>query len=309
MTFPKKLHQHDVPTWVHKDCFHTNNEYEYIKSYYHRINSTIGMHDHGFYEINIIVEGSGRHYIENQSCSAEVGMVFIIPPNIKHGYYAEEYLNIFHILISGAFMEHYHDEIVKLPGYALLFEIEPYLRGEYSSDLFLTLSEKELSGITEVFGKLCTLQVSNYAGREILKNVLCLNLIGEFCQIISDRSLIPGMLQQNPYMPAIVRSMEYIRSHFSEKFSFKELSADLNMSYSTYLRHFEDICGCSPKKYLQECRITKARELLTHTQKSILTIAHECGYYDSSHFIRSFYEVTGMNPLNFRSESKLNWKA
>lgn len=305
MNYPDTLSESNAKaTWLHEDCFVSGNDMEYIKSYYHRINSTIELHNHSFYEINVIVEGSGRHYIEKNNCEAEPGTVFILPPGITHGYWADGHLNIFHVLISSAFMEHFHKELYSLPGYSLLFEIEPFLRGEYNGNLFLRLEPEELDSVRSIFGKLCSLQVSEYGGKEVMKDALVLNLIGEFSEKISAKSRDSLLLHHNPHYAVIIKGMEYIRGHYSEKISFQELAHRLNMSYSTFLRHFDRICGKSPNSYLHQCRMEKAREMLMHTEKTILDIALECGYYDSSHFIRSFVEETGISPMSFRNSEK-----
>lgn len=307
MNYPQNIpSMSKCPTWDHEELFQSANGLEFTKSYYHRTNSTIDMHNHKFYEINIIVEGNGRHYIENNSCEALPGTVFIIPPGIRHGYYAGRHLNIFHTIVSYPFIERFSRELDELPGYSLLFEIEPVLRGEYDNNLFLKLSEKELEDLTTLFSKLCSLEVSTYDGRYVLKNAMVLELIGTLSQKISKQIQRPSTLHKNPYSAAIIRSMEYIRAHYGEKITFQTLAKELNMSYSTFLRHFESICGMSPGQYLNRCRVEKACEMLIHTEKNILDIALECGYFDSSHFIRSFFGFNKMSPLAYRKLKKDN---
>ena len=183
MNYPEKIsNMTETATWAHSNMFKTGNKLEFTRSYYHRTNSTIDMHDHNFYEVNVITEGSGRHYIENGSCEALPGTVFILPPGIKHGYFANRHLNVFHIIISYTFFERYAQELSCLPGYSLLFEIEPLLRGEYDNNLFLRLEEEELEKIIPIFSRLCSLQMSDYEGRDVIKNALVLQLISTFSQ-------------------------------------------------------------------------------------------------------------------------------
>ncbi len=305
MMYPKTLPPMISPrTWAHANMFKSGNDMEFTKSYYHRTNSTINMHNHNFYEINIITEGNGRHYIENNNCEALPGTVFVIPPGISHGYYANRHLCVYHIIVGYPFIERYSPELSALPGYSLLFEIEPLLRGEYDSNLFLSLDETELEKLTPLFNRLCSLEVSTYKGKFVMKNSLVLELISILSEKISGQIHNPVSLHKNPYSTPVIRSMEYIRNHYNEKIAFKSLAEKLNMSYSTFLRHFSEICGMSPGQYLNNCRLDKAREMLTHTEKNILDIAIECGYYDSSHFIRAYSEKYKMSPLAFRNSLK-----
>lgn len=305
MHYPKTIPlMSETRTWGHSNMFKSGNNQEFTKSYYHRTNSTINMHNHNFYEINIITEGNGRHYIENHNFEATPGTVFVIPPGINHGYYAMRHLCVFHIIVSYTFIEHYARELSSLPGYSLLFEIEPLLRGEYDSNLFLRLSNEDLEKLVPLFNRLCSLEVSDYKGKFVIKNAISLELIGTLSEKISKQIHNPVSLHKNPHSAPVIQSMEYIRNHLNEKISFKKLSEAANMSYSTFLRHFTEICGLSPGQYLSNCRLDKAKEMLIHTNKNVLDIAFECGYYDSSHLIRAYTEKYGMSPLSYRNSLK-----
>jgi len=59
----------------------------------------IGMHSHQFLEINIIVGGSGCHYIGQRKIPVKRGDVFVIPAEIHHGYFCGFRLDVNHILI------------------------------------------------------------------------------------------------------------------------------------------------------------------------------------------------------------------
>jgi AraC-like DNA-binding protein len=53
-------------------------------------------------------------------------------------------------------------------------------------------------------------------------------------------------------------------------------------------------------KYINNIRLMKATELLTEAGKSINEIALECGYYDTSHFVRSFKNNFSITPRQYR---------
>ncbi len=54
-------------------------------------------------------------------------------------------------------------------------------------------------------------------------------------------------------------------------------------------------------------RLRYARWLLLNTDKLITTIAYECGFADSAHFIRDVKEIYGMTPGKLRAS--INQKA
>lgn len=70
-------------------------------AYFHDSEFPLYMHSHDFYEMNIIIEGYGRHYIEDKNFPAVPGNVFVIPPKISHGYWAQnDTMSIFHLLLD-----------------------------------------------------------------------------------------------------------------------------------------------------------------------------------------------------------------
>ncbi len=82
----------------------------------------VGMHRHSFYEISILLQGEGRHYIEDRIYPAKRGCVFTVPPNIRHGYYSEQGIILYNFLLSRTFFDRYREEIHCLPGSSVLFE-------------------------------------------------------------------------------------------------------------------------------------------------------------------------------------------
>ena len=138
--YPNHIPEHtDRSLWKYEDIFNTSNKFKLIKCYMHTVDTILGMHSHSFYELNIVISGTGRHYIDDGSCLATEGMVFMLPPNTRHGYYSDGVMKIYHILLSGAFCERFSDELTSLSGYSLFFEVEPLLRGRYTQDFFLKL--------------------------------------------------------------------------------------------------------------------------------------------------------------------------
>ena len=112
-------------------------------AYLHR-DYRIGMHSHEFYEINIIMSGSGRHYIGAASLDTRKGDVFVIPPETEHGYFPHPSLDIFHILIRSDFFSRYASELHKTGGFSLLFNIEPHLRIQSGKAFHLQLDARGL---------------------------------------------------------------------------------------------------------------------------------------------------------------------
>ena len=56
----------------------------------------------------------------------------------------------------------------------------------------------------------------------------------------------------------------------------------------------------TPARYLATIRVNAAIRLLTSTNKLLTDIAHECGFYDQSHIIRTFKRLRRLTPAQYR---------
>ena len=128
------------------------------------------MHTQSFFELNIILEGEGMHYIENQKLPVQRGDVFIIPPNIKHGYHAISDFDVCHILMSQGFFERYAGELKALPMFFLLFNIEPIMRTVGNSSLYLKISEENFIHINYLLEQLIIWSASSNLADVVLCN-------------------------------------------------------------------------------------------------------------------------------------------
>lgn len=100
----------------------------------------------------------------------------------------------------------------------------------------------------------------------------------------------------------ILRALAYIDNHYAQTPSIDELSNLVGLSPSHFMKRFRECVGSSYKTYLLRYKIKIAQELLTHTDKSIDTIAEELGYCNASYLSSSFKKLTGITPYVFRKK-------
>lgn len=257
------------------------NEYFFdlksVHTYMHN-NYTNKMHAHQFYEINIIMKGEGRHYIADTSLPAKVGDVFVIPPEIPHGYYSEEKLDIYHILIKSDFFTRYREELEQISGFNLLFDIEPLIRQSSGKAYNLNVGLKELDVIKN---ELKNINDVENRGQFIYLNILTLSFICRLSILLEDR--IKHTNTENRNSNEILRIMDYIQNNLGQKLSLKEIAEYGNMSTATLNRRFREMLNTSPMEYVMYCRITKAKGLLEQKEHNKAEIAQMCGFYDSVH--------------------------
>jgi AraC family transcriptional regulator len=96
------------------------------------------------------------------------------------------------------------------------------------------------------------------------------------------------------------QAVEYIQAHLGEDLSLAEIANELGMSQYYFCRLFKRSTGVSPHQYLMQQRVAKAKHLLKQPERTITSVAMECGFANQSHFAKCFHQSTGLNPKEFR---------
>ncbi len=84
----------------------------------------------------------------------------------------------------------------------------------------------------------------------------------------------------------------------------EDLAHELGTSYSRFRHMFKQHTGLSPKAYMVELRIDKARNLLTSTSLSVKEVAYQLSFDTPYYFMRLFKNKTGMTPTQWRTFSR-----
>ena len=62
--------------------------------------------------------------------------------------------------------------------------------------------------------------------------------------------------------------------------------------------------GMSPKQYILEKKIARAKEFLDATEASILEISNSVGFLDPLYFSRIFKKKVGVGPEEYRKQER-----
>lgn len=100
----------------------------------------------------------------------------------------------------------------------------------------------------------------------------------------------------------IARVQTFTELHCGENLSVQDLADSAGMSVSNFNRIFRKECGCSPKQYLLEVRMTKATKLLRRNDFSVSEIAFKLGFSSAAHFSSAFHDYFSMTPSDYREK-------
>lgn len=120
---------------------------------------------------------------------------------------------------------------------------------------------------------------------------------------------LAGFSRQSDQLQEVSASTERLRKvigqihqHPEEQVSSRDLASRVGLSVSQFDRTFRRALGVSPRQYLLRVRIEAACRQLAQTNDAVSQIAHRYGFHDHAHFTRSFRQVMGTTPSNYRKD-------
>ena len=126
----------------------------------------------------------------------------------------------------------------------------------------------------------------------------------EFFSVLSRDAAIetaPAISQESNY---ILEAISFIRNNYSRGVSVADVAAHLNINRSYLYTLFKNTLDISPKNFLTNFRISRAREQLILTDYSVEYIAHSCGYHDTLVFSKAFKSIIGFTPREYRKRNR-----
>lgn len=275
---------------------HGTKEYSYTQYFIHSPRGPfhIPVHWHDEVEIIYIKKGYITIYIGDEKFAAKEGDLFFVNTGELHFMESEDLGVEYYTLL--------------FPLTFLSFQIEDALE----QDVFLPLRQKKLlmptrlsdaeteKYMVNVIGEVIEKNEEKQIGYQLRTRILLLELIEVF--------LKRNCLRQKNINGATEMQREllaYIQEHYTEKITLTMLAQEFHLSEKYISWYFKEHFYISFMQYVSHLRMTKAKHLLYATELAITEIAFSCGYPSVNFFIRSFKEIHGITPLQYRKQSKV----
>ena len=119
-------------------------------------------------------------------------------------------------------------------------------------------------------------------------------------------NLLDEIASTDPKISPLNSVDRYIEKNLSNpELSNESIAKELKIS-EVYLRKlFLNHLGTSPKQYILDMRIQKAKELLVESPLSVTDISRECGFSSVYHFCRAFKKRTATTPTQFAEKNRI----
>ncbi|OTQ79751.1 HTH-type transcriptional activator RhaS [Gilliamella apis] len=234
-------------------------------------------HTHNFNEIVIVTSGYGKHILNGRLFDLYPGMMFYIKASDCHLYENVDDLHLTNILFRDP--ENFHF----INGINQLIPNPDPIQSHYFFD------KKSYENIQSIIKQLTPNQ-SN-----AIQESLFLQLL-----LIFNNNLYVNQ-GSGSYDNRVKQLLRWLQINFKEPINWAQLTEQFSLSLRSFHRHIKNEIGITPQKYLIKLRLANAYTQLIYSNKSITTIAQECGFNDSAYFSTCFKQEFTFSPQTLRN--------
>jgi AraC family transcriptional regulator len=103
---------------------------------------------------------------------------------------------------------------------------------------------------------------------------------------------------------SVERAIRYMKEHLAEPLDLDALAQIAAISKFHLVRVFDETTGTTPHHFLSCLRVQRAKELLLKSGAAITDVCLEVGYNSLGTFSKTFSELVGLSPQEFRAMPK-----
>jgi AraC-like DNA-binding protein len=251
------------------------------------------LHNHEYFEINLLLNATGARRIVGNNIG-EVGNVELvcIGPNLAHGWFKHNNGgdNIKEVTIQ--FQKDLFDE--KFLKKNQLVNIRDMFEKAKRGILFAPVTVETLAPRITALDK-------KKGFESVMELLMIINQlsIAPNSQVLSDPTFVDD--EYNYISRRIENVFEFMNENFSRNITLSDAANVANMAVASFSRFLKYKTGGSFVEKLNEIRLGHVSRMLIDTTHSISEIAYLCGFNNMANFNRTFKNVRGITPNEFRA--------
>ena len=239
------------------------------------------LHQHDFFEIEILVEGELMHTVDGAVEHIAVGDFYVLSPTSLHRLEGEGDAAFYNISVYLPDAPPAIAELVR--------RFRPPVHGHLKGETLATVRT------------LYDMLFSDARAKVAYEKERVCALIVYILTLLLEEAPAPyvtgGDGNREEYLLA---AMEYVRTHFARPITAAEIACHVGVSAGYLSALFSQKMHFGIKEYLVTTRTRHAMSLLATTEGSVTDIAYACGFGSFSNFERSFHRLTGKTPTEYR---------
>lgn len=129
-----------------------------------------------------------------------------------------------------------------------------------------------------------------------------ITLLAVFCGQLSDLAGKLILQQQSSDPEVVVKARQYVSAHLADRIDLADVSRHVGMSQYHFCKVFKQASGLTFKQYLTRRRVEWAKCRLRKPGARVTEVAYDVGFGSLSQFNRSFQQVLGSSPTEWRTK-------
>lgn len=272
-----------------------NSFFHHQKFIQARFNSPFHLHDE--FELIIIIKSHGKLYVGNNVTNFSKGELYLFAPGLPHCFYNTRGYEKGNELAHAVVVQFKKDFLGK----------DFFDKTEVSQ--LKKLIRKSEFGV-QIFNPskvLINRMIMLNQKKNLEKLVDFLLILNELATkksmklLSTENSLSAASLSDSKVINDVYR---YVAENFQKETTFTTAASIANMQKAAFCRYFKRKTKKKFTEFVNETRIMHARKLLAESDKTIIEIAFECGYENTSYFNRQFKMHCGITPTEFKEQLK-----
>jgi AraC-like DNA-binding protein len=257
----------------------------------------IPSHLHDCLEINRIVSGSAKIFVNGRIISVSTGDILLFSSHELHSWAVSP---------EGAEWKVFmFDKSLIWPDTLNLMEYRyllPFIyigsidTGKLDADWEIT---KKLKTLLEDIDKLL---VNKSEGYELEVKAILLLFLSRLYTYFTLKEDIDTQFDKNNYKK-LYDVQKHIKEHLFESIPLEVASDMAGMQQNYFSNFFKRTTGVNFSEYIIRLRLFHAIHIIENTNRTISDILYECGFNNESYFYRIFKKMTGKQPSFFRNIS------
>jgi len=259
----------------------------------------IHWHSHHHYELHLMVSTKGKVFVGDYIGRYQPGQFVLTGPNVPHNWVTDKSYTK-PVALRDMVILFDHQAIEKLT--SAFPEAAGILTTLDMSRSGLEFSNFDMEKAQELFA-----QVRDAKGvARLMAFLKILDCIHEWPQKRMLSTNKNPLTLSSIAQSKINKAVTYITDHYQDDLSLKQAADLVNMSESSFSRHFQKATSNKFVEFVNRVRIGKACILLAETDLQISSICFEVGFKNITNFNRQFIRLKKQTPGDYRKVFRNN---
>ncbi len=122
-------------------------------------------------------------------------------------------------------------------------------------------------------------------------------------EMFSDTLPIDSAHKNEKNVIILKKALAFMRQNYDNQITLADIADAAGISPKYLCTFFKEMTDKTPFEYLNVYRVERASRKLINSDVPVTQIAYSCGFNDLSYFIKTFKQIKGVTPKNFRKNT------